>query len=96
MRVLRHKRQTDSHRAAAKRRPHVVARAAPATPHQPDPTGAGTRESEEQGHLRAERRMRASGGPEDRAAYRCDCGYAFEAEVSTSVACPHCGHGQAW
>ena len=46
--------------------------------------------------LRAERRMRASGGPEDRAAYSCQCGYVFEARVSTSVACPHCGSGQAW
>jgi predicted Zn-ribbon and HTH transcriptional regulator len=46
--------------------------------------------------LRAERRMRASGGPEDRAAYQCQCGYAFEARVSTSVSCPHCGSSQAW
>ena len=46
--------------------------------------------------LRAERRMRASGGPEDHALYRCQCGFAFEAAVSTTVACPHCGSGQAW
>jgi rubrerythrin len=46
--------------------------------------------------LRAERRMRASGGPEDRAAYQCQCGYIFEARVSTSVACPNCGSSQAW
>lgn len=43
-----------------------------------------------------ERRLRAAGGPEDRAHYHCGCGYAFEANVSTSVACPHCGAGQAW
>ena len=43
-----------------------------------------------------ERRMRAAGGPEDRAHYSCPCGYQFEADVSTSVACPHCGTGQAW
>lgn len=48
------------------------------------------------GHLREERRMRESGGPEDVAHYTCSCGYAFEASVSTSVACPHCGTGQAW
>jgi hypothetical protein len=43
-----------------------------------------------------ERRLRAAGGPKDRAHYHCGCGYAFEANVSTSVACPHCGAGQAW
>jgi hypothetical protein len=43
-----------------------------------------------------ERRARAAGGPEDRAHYNCSCGYAFDANVSTSVACPHCGAGQAW
>jgi hypothetical protein len=43
-----------------------------------------------------ERRMRESGGPDDRAMYTCSCGYVFEADVSTSVTCPHCGTGQAW
>jgi hypothetical protein len=46
--------------------------------------------------LKAERRLRASGGPEDVAFYTCGCGFAFQADVSTSVACPHCGAGQAW
>jgi hypothetical protein len=46
--------------------------------------------------LTAEKRVRESGGPEDRAFYTCSCGYAFKAEVSTSVTCPHCGTGQAW
>lgn len=41
-------------------------------------------------------RERAAGGPEDRAAYRCACGYVFEAPVSTTVGCPHCGGTQAW
>jgi len=41
-------------------------------------------------------RERAAGGPEDRAAYRCACGYLFEAPVSTTVGCPHCGDTQAW
>lgn len=41
-------------------------------------------------------RERDSGGPQDRAAYRCSCGYVFEAAVSTTVGCPHCGGTQAW
>ncbi len=41
-------------------------------------------------------RERAAGGPEDVASYRCSCGYVFEASVSTSVGCPHCGDTQAW
>ena len=43
-----------------------------------------------------ERRMRQGGGPEDQAFYSCGCGCAFEAHVSTSVRCPHCGDDQAW
>jgi rubrerythrin len=46
--------------------------------------------------LRGERRVRESGGPIDRAQYACSCGYVFDAAVSTSVACPHCGTPQAW
>ena len=46
--------------------------------------------------LADERRMRESGGPDDRAVYTCSCGYVFKADVSTSVTCPHCGTGQAW
>jgi hypothetical protein len=41
-------------------------------------------------------RAKRSGGPEDHALYSCHCGYAFKAEVSTSVGCPHCGTSQAW
>jgi hypothetical protein len=41
-------------------------------------------------------RAKRSGGPEDRALYSCECGYVFEADVSTSVGCPHCGTKQAW
>jgi hypothetical protein len=41
-------------------------------------------------------RAKRSGGPEDQALYSCSCGYAFKAEVSTSVGCPHCGTHQAW
>jgi hypothetical protein len=43
-----------------------------------------------------ERRARESGGPMDNAAYHCGCGLVFEAAVSTTVQCPHCGAGQAW
>lgn len=43
-----------------------------------------------------EARVRAAGGPQDRALYRCGCGYAFQADVSASVGCPHCGDAQAW
>jgi len=41
-------------------------------------------------------RVREAGGPVDRASYSCGCGYLFVASVSTTVACPHCGAGQAW
>jgi hypothetical protein len=41
-------------------------------------------------------RAKRSGGPEDRALYSCHCGYAFTADVSTSVGCPQCGTSQAW
>lgn len=43
-----------------------------------------------------ERRARASGGPIDRACYTCACGMVFDAPVSTTVSCPHCGDTQAW
>jgi hypothetical protein len=37
------------------------------------------------------------GGPtQDRAMYTCQCGFVFQATVSTSVGCPHCGDTQAW
>jgi hypothetical protein len=42
-------------------------------------------------------RERRHGGPsQDRALYTCECGYAFEALVTTSVGCPHCARMQAW
>ncbi len=49
-------------------------------------------------HDRApQERSRRLGGPsQDRALYGCNCGYAFDAPVSTSVDCPHCGDRQAW
>lgn len=44
----------------------------------------------------ANRSRRLGGSPQDRALYSCGCGYAFDALVSTSVDCPHCGDRQAW
>jgi hypothetical protein len=42
-------------------------------------------------------RSHRQGGPsQDRAVYNCGCGYVFDALVSTSVDCPHCGDAQAW
>ena len=34
--------------------------------------------------------------PLDVAIYNCHCGFVFEAPVCTTIACPHCGDGQAW
>lgn len=44
----------------------------------------------------AARRRREAGAPQDQAVYSCSCGFVFEAQVSTSVGCPHCGGTQAW
>jgi hypothetical protein len=33
---------------------------------------------------------------QDTAIYNCTCGFVFEAEVQTTVGCPHCGAEQAW
>ena len=67
----------------APRRPHLVPVPEPSVP-EPSP------------EVKASRRARESGGPEDTAFYTCSCGYAFDAAVTTSVACPHCGTTQAW
>jgi hypothetical protein len=44
----------------------------------------------------AARRRREAGAPTDAAMYACHCGFVFQALVSTSVDCPHCGGAQAW
>jgi hypothetical protein len=44
----------------------------------------------------AVRSTRAGGPSQDTALYNCYCGFVFEAAVSTSVGCPHCGGTQAW
>ena len=41
-------------------------------------------------------RRRLGGPTQDTALYKCQCGFVFEAHVSTSVGCPHCGGTQAW
>jgi hypothetical protein len=41
-------------------------------------------------------RVRRAGGPIDEASYTCECGYVFQAPVSTTVACPHCAAQQPW
>jgi hypothetical protein len=41
-------------------------------------------------------RAKREGGPQDNALYSCGCGYVFEASVSATVGCPHCGTEQAW
>ena len=41
-------------------------------------------------------RERAAGGPQDRALYRCSCGYAFLATVEAGVHCPNCSTEQSW
>ncbi len=41
-------------------------------------------------------RRQELGPQQDQALYSCSCGFVFEAPVSTSVGCPHCGGTQAW
>lgn len=86
MRVRLFRSDTETRRPAPERRPHqaLPSREAPAQAPAPAPP------------VTDEGRVRASGGPDDQASYSCSCGYVFEAHVSTSVACPHCGTGQAW
>lgn len=71
---------------------HPAGRAAVASP----PPAAGPQHARE-GSSTARVPGRRHGGPEqDHALYNCQCGFVFEAPVSTSVGCPHCGLKQAW
>jgi rubrerythrin len=88
MRVRPFRTSTDSRRSAQERRQH---RPAPRREDAESPV-----EQPVAPELSAEARLRASGGPDDQAAYQCSCGYVFAADVSTSVSCPHCGTNQAW
>jgi hypothetical protein len=56
--------------------------------------GAGTAAASRE--LTREDRVREAGGPQDVAHYHCSCGKRFSGAVSTQVACPACGTGQAW
>jgi hypothetical protein len=49
-----------------------------------------------QSQVPAQRERRHGGPSQDRALYTCECGYVFEALVTTSVGCPHCRRTQAW
>ena len=81
---VRNRQTTDTHRHGAPRRRAAARRdVAVQAPAAVD-------------HLADEHRLRDSGGPDDRALYRCGCGTAFRADVSASVSCPHCGGDQAW
>jgi hypothetical protein len=61
-----------------------------------EPVAASARGSETSRYDPDVQRVREAGGPIDRASYTCSCGYLFSAEVSTTVACPHCGSAQSW
>jgi hypothetical protein len=59
-------------------------------PVSPEPTDAAPAQDN------VTKRRREAGAPQDQAVYSCHCGFVFEALVSTSVGCPHCGGTQAW
>lgn len=90
MRVRSNRHSDTRHRGGSARRGFIVRREAPAPPVAESPSEPG------EDDLFDERRLRASGGPNDRAQYTCGCGYVWEADVSASVSCPHCGASQAW
>jgi hypothetical protein len=75
-------RPTERRQARTERRPHAYA---------PEPQPEVVIEAHP-----AERRHRESVASEDTAHYACVCGFQFQAPVTTSVACPHCGTAQAW
>jgi hypothetical protein len=97
----RHERRLQQGRRSRRREHAAVSPAAP-----PDPTAGSVSRPTTAPASRPDRkasapdvaveRVREAGGPVDRAFYTCGCGCLFEAEVSTTVACPHCGVGQAW
>lgn len=96
---VRTKRPTDTHRRAPGARPRLLRRdagsvAPPPAPEPPAPASEPV--AQEDDGLADERRLRESGGPLDRAQYSCSCGFVWWADVTASVACPHCGAGQAW
>ena len=58
--------------------------------------GARTRQDAEESTVAIPHRRQELGPQQDQALYSCSCGFVFEASVSTSVGCPHCGGTQAW
>ena len=87
-------RPTDRRTAArTERRPHVFGRPAEAEPELEPEVAPPAPAIEDHAD---ERRHRESVACEDTAHYACSCGFQFQAPVTTSVACPHCGSGQAW
>jgi hypothetical protein len=87
---VRSKRHTEPRRRSGATRRPTPFRRDPAAPSEVDPEPAPVDD------LADERRLRDSGGPHDRAQYTCACGFLWHADVSASVACPHCGASQAW
>jgi rubrerythrin len=81
--LLRRRREVRPGRVAE---PHTAHDSAPST----DPTRSRIPA------ITAARLQRRLDVPQDQATYACRCGYVFEAAVSTSVGCPHCGDAQAW
>ena len=94
MRVRINRKNETRHRGGPSRRGTLLRREPPATDVAEPATEPFAAEGEDE--LFDERRLRASGGPNDRAQYTCGCGFVWEADVSASVACPHCGTSQAW
>ena len=94
MRVRTNRESETRHRGGPSRRKAILGReAAVAEVTDPEPGRAVAGGEDE---LLDERRLRASGGPSDRVQYACGCGFVWAADVSASVACPHCGASQAW
>jgi hypothetical protein len=81
-------------RARSERRPHIFGR--PAKDVELAPPAPAAAPAQPVDEHQAERRHRDAVTPEDTALYGCSCGFQFQAAVSTSVSCPHCGTGQAW
>jgi hypothetical protein len=94
MRVRTNRQIRTRHRGGPPRRGAVLGREAPVTEvteREPNRAALGGEDD-----LFDERRLRASGGPNDRVQYTCGCGFVWAADVSASVACPQCGASQAW
>ena len=90
--IARRTARTAPKRRSRDGRPGKVAevREGRALPDPIDPAPAGP------GPISAARLRRQAVAPQDQAMYTCHCGFVFEAAVSTSVGCPHCGDAQAW